>query len=133
MVFHQQILRRTTRDADDGVSRTDRVDVDNRTIASPMDFVVNIVYVMFTVLEGLLLIRFLLSLGGANRSNQFASFIYNLTRPFVAPFRGLFNVNTAVGGASRFEYEVLIGMLVYGLIAAVIIMILRSASGPIEE
>ncbi len=121
----QHIIRRTFRDDDDIV--------DGGPASGILTFVSNIVYILITVLESLLLIRLLLSLGGANRTNQFADFIYNVTAPFVAPFRGLFNIDTTVGGNSRFEYEVLIAMVVYGLIAGAIIMLLRAMSRPSEE
>ncbi len=83
-----------------------------------------IVSLIFGILLGLLAIRFLLSLFGANRSNGFADFIYSLTSPFVAPFRGLFSVDTTVGEAARFEIETIVAAIVYALLAWVIIKII---------
>jgi len=78
-----------------------------------------IVYLIYGILAGLLLIRFTLSLFGANRLNAFADLIYSVTDPLVAPFRGLFNID-ATYGVSRFDVESLIAIIVYGLIAWVI-------------
>ena len=78
-----------------------------------------IVYLIYGILAGLLLIRFVLSFFGANRLNNFADLIYSVTDPLVAPFRGLFNID-ATYGVSRFDVESLIAIIVYGLIAWVI-------------
>jgi uncharacterized protein YggT (Ycf19 family) len=68
------------------------------------------------LLVALLLIRFVLALLGANLANQFASFIYNVTDPMVAPFRGLLQVSQFHAGISRFEIETLLTIVVYALI-----------------
>jgi hypothetical protein len=62
-----------------------------------------------------LAIRFLLSLLAANRANPFASFIYTVSHPFVAPFFGLFNYNEQLG-AMRFEFETLIAIVFWGFV-----------------
>jgi hypothetical protein len=78
-----------------------------------------VIYLVGGILLGLLAIRFLLSLLGANRANGFADFIYGVTYPFVAPFFGLFNYDVDYG-RSRFEFETLVAMLVYALVMAVL-------------
>lgn len=77
------------------------------------------VYWLAGIIELLLLIRIILSLLGANRSNVFAQFIYTITYPFVAPFYGLFNSNFQYGIA-RFEFEAIIAMAVVALLAWVV-------------
>ena len=52
--------------------------------------VVQVIYYLTGALVVLLLLRILLLLFGANPDNQFATFIYNLSAPFVAPFNNLF-------------------------------------------
>ncbi len=83
-----------------------------------------IVYYIIGLLEGLLAIRFVLSLLGANQNNGFAQFIYNLTYPFVAPFFGLFGY-TFQYGVARFEFETLVAMAIYSLIGYAIGRLLR--------
>jgi len=74
-----------------------------------------IIFYLLGLLEGLLAIRFVLSLLGANQNNGFANFIYNLTYPFVVPFFGLFGY-TFQYGIARFEFETLVAMAVYALV-----------------
>ncbi len=75
-----------------------------------------IVWYIAGVLLTLLTFRFVLSMLGANRGNGFASFIYGITYPFVAPFFGLFGYEMQYGVA-RFEVETLVAMAVYALLA----------------
>lgn len=77
--------------------------------------VARIVSFMGGVLLSLLAMRFVLSLLGANPANVFASFIYNVTHPFVAPFFSLFNYQEQFG-AVRFEFETLVAMLFWGAV-----------------
>lgn len=74
-----------------------------------------VVYFIGGVIIALLALRFLLSLMGANRENTFAAFIYDASRPFAAPFFGLFDYQQQYG-VSRFEFETLIAIVVWGLI-----------------
>lgn len=104
-------------------SATQRVVTERSYSASPLDIIKNIISFIFGILLVLLGIRFVLSILGANQSNGFANFIYNTTQPFTAPFRGLFNTQT-VFGTARFEYEVLVGMVVYALLGWLLIWLL---------
>lgn len=74
---------------------------------------------LFGVLEGLIGIRILLRLIGANPANAFARFIYDLTGIFLAPFFGL--TATPAAGGSVLEISSLIAMVVYALLAWAII------------
>jgi YggT family protein len=53
---------------------------------------------------------------GANLANGFASFVYSVSDPFVAPFRGLLQVGEFQAGVSRFELETVVAILIYALI-----------------
>lgn len=75
-----------------------------------------VVWYVAGILLGILAIRFLLALLGANPANAFASFIYSISYPFVAPFFSLFSYNLRYG-VSRFETYTLVAMAVYALIA----------------
>jgi hypothetical protein len=79
-------------------------------------FIERLIYFVAGVILALLAFRFILSLLGANRGNGFADFIYSSSHPLVQPFFGLFGYNPQFGVA-RFEFETLIAMLVYGIIA----------------
>lgn len=80
---------------------------------------VQVVWYSLYVIEGLLAIRFLLKLLGANAEAAFTSFMYTLSGLFVWPFTAVFS-NTAVA-SSVFEWTTLLAMVVYWLLAIAII------------
>ena len=102
--------------------------VDSRAVLT----VGRVVYFIAGILTGLLALRFVLALFGANPANPFADFIYTLSRPFVAPFAGLFNVQTQYG-ASRFELETLIAIAVYTFVACMIVKFLTTVTNTDED
>jgi uncharacterized protein YggT (Ycf19 family) len=77
------------------------------------------IYLLFGILEGLLAIRFFLALLGANPAAGFTQFIYSITKPFLAPFVGLFG--TARFGGSVLDVSPLMAIIVYSLIAWVLV------------
>jgi hypothetical protein len=87
----------------------------------------NGIYLLFGLLEGLLGIRFVLGLLGANPAAGFAQFVYGITGPFIAPFVGLFGQPRFEG--SVFEFNSLVAILVYALIAWVLVKIVWLALG----
>ncbi|HUP26078.1 MAG TPA: hypothetical protein VM124_00330 [Candidatus Limnocylindrales bacterium] len=68
-------------------------------------------------------LRFILSLLGANRDNAFASFVYGISHPFVAPFFGLFNYREQIG-VVRFEFETLIAIAFWSFVTWMIVRLL---------
>ena len=79
------------------------------------------IYLLFGILEGLLAIRFVLSLLGANPQAGFSRFVYGITRPFIAPFVGLFGTPSL--GGSVFEWNALVAIAVYALLAWVLVKV----------
>lgn len=77
---------------------------------------VNIVYYLVGALLILLALRFILRLFGANQENLFASVIYDFSAPFVAPFSTLFISPAFREGASIFDVNLIVAMLVYALL-----------------
>ncbi len=97
---------------------------------------VNIVYLLFGLLEALLAFRLIFLLLGANPASGFVSFIYNLTEPFVWPFYGIFPQATNQGAAttSVFEPATIIAMIVYALVAWLIARLIGAAAGrPVDR
>ena len=70
---------------------------------------------IFYVIYALLAIRFLLALLAARRSAGFVQFIYTISDPFYAPFRGIVAEPTAEGGA-RFALSILLAIVVYAVL-----------------
>jgi uncharacterized protein YggT (Ycf19 family) len=73
------------------------------------------IYLIFGIAEALLVIRFVLRLLGANAEAGFASFIYRISEPLVAPFVGLFGTPQLNGMV--LDLEALVAIVVYGLVA----------------
>lgn len=115
----EQVRETTARDGNT-VQQTRTVNTDDTAAGNdraPGNAVAaRVVWLIAGVIMGLLTIRFLLSLLGANRNNGFADFIYTISYPFAAPFFGLFGYDVTYGRA-RFEGETLVAIAVYALVA----------------
>lgn len=91
----------------------------------------NIIYAVAGIITGLIAIRFLLLLFGANQNNTFAELIYGMSEPFVRPFYGLFGSNYSIENIS-FELESIIAIAFIALVAWAIVKIL-TISRPQEQ
>jgi uncharacterized protein YggT (Ycf19 family) len=78
----------------------------------------DLIYLVFGVIDGLLLIRLVLKLLGANTTAAFTQWIYNVTGVFLAPFHNL--LPTIGNNQSLLEMSVIVAILVYALIAWVL-------------
>jgi YggT family protein len=87
----------------------------NQTLNKVSQFI----WLLFGILEGLILLRVFLKLIAANPANPFARFIYSLTDLFLWPFFGLTVTPSAEGIV--FEIPSLIALIVYALIGWVIV------------
>jgi uncharacterized protein YggT (Ycf19 family) len=88
---------------------------------SPGRRAVEMTYLVFGVIEGLLAIRLILKLLGANPQAGFTNFVYGLTDFFMAPFRNLLPaVGTGSSSGAVLETSVVIAIIVYALIAWVV-------------
>ncbi len=79
---------------------------------------VQLVYLVFGVIDGLLLIRLVLKLLGANSAAAFASWIYGVTNVLLTPFRDL--LPSIGNGQAQLELAVVVAILVYALIGWVL-------------
>jgi len=73
-----------------------------------------LIWLFLGILETVLALRFIFKLIGVNAANTFATFLYNLTDFFVAPFATLTGAPAA--GGMVFEFSTIIAMIVYALI-----------------
>ena len=83
--------------------------------STPARRAMEIIYLVFGIIDAVLLIRLVLKLLGANAHAGFAQFIYGLTDFFLAPFKGL--LPTIVSGQSVLELSLIFAILIYSLIA----------------
>lgn len=125
MAYQDQPVRETItteRQVDTAADVRDQMR-DERPVTPRDDHRMNVaerfIWLIAGIIMGLLALRFLLRLLGANPNNGFADFIYSISQPFAAPFFGLFNYDADLG-AGRFEFETLIAILIYALAAWVL-------------
>jgi len=85
-----------------------------------------VIALVFTVLEVLLLVRFMFKLFGANADQPFVSVIYGITEPLVAPFRGIF---AQPAGTPVVEIAALLSIVFFVLVAALIVALVRAYTG----
>jgi len=77
--------------------------------------VVQAVYLVFGLIEGLLLIRFVLRALAANADAGFARAVYAITEVLVTPFIGLFGTPQISTGAAL-EISTLLALIVYAAV-----------------
>ena len=80
-----------------------------------------VILLFFSVVEGLIGLRIILKLIGANPDSGFASFIYNAAALFLAPFFGL--VGSPAAGGMVLEVPSLIAMIFYALLGWLLISV----------
>jgi len=74
---------------------------------------VQFVYLVFGLIDGLLLLRLVLKLLGANPEAGFSNWLYNVTAVFLEPFK---NILPTIGTTqSQLEMSVVVAILVYAL------------------
>ena len=78
----------------------------------------DVIYLIFAVIDGLLLIRLVLKLLGANTVAGFTQWVYGVTDVLLAPFRNL--LPTIGNEQSQLEMSVVVAILVYALIGWVL-------------
>jgi uncharacterized protein YggT (Ycf19 family) len=89
--------------------------------------VTRVVTLLFTVLEVLLLLRFVLKLFGANAQQPLVSGLYGITEPLVRPFQGIF---PEPSGPPALDLAALLAVAFFFLIAALIVALVRAITVP---
>ena len=80
---------------------------------------------LFGILFTLLIVRIVLLLLVANPGNEIVDFVYSITEPFVAPFRGIFQFDQVVSGDATLDIAALVALIGWLLIYVLIMAILR--------
>jgi hypothetical protein len=86
-----------------------------------------VIYLIFGIVEALIAIRLILRLLAANPAAGFATFIYGITDPLVAPFVGLFA--TPAYDGNMLELGSIVAIIVYALVAWLLVRVLWLAAG----
>lgn len=88
-----------------------------------------VIWYILGVIEVLLAFRFVLRLLAANPNSGFVSFIYGVSSPFIAPFRGIFRTPNFSGAV--IEWSTLLAMVVFAVVAYGIVRLLQIGK-PVE-
>jgi uncharacterized protein YggT (Ycf19 family) len=91
----------------------------------PLYYARRVLSLLFGVLFVLLIVRIVLLLLVANPGNDIVDFVYSVTEPFVAPFRGIFQFDEVVAGDATLDIAAVVAMIGWLLIYLLIMAILR--------
>ena len=92
----------------------------------PLYYARRVISLLFGILAVLIGLRIVLLLLVANETNAIVDFVYNITEPFVAPFRGIFAFDAVTpGGGSVFDVATLVALIGWLLIYLLLMAILR--------
>lgn len=94
---------------------------------SPVWTVTSVVTLLFTVLEVLLLLRFILKLTGANANQPLISALYGVTEPLCRPFQGIF---PEPSGFPVLDIPALLAIVFLFLIGALVVALVRAILTP---
>lgn len=102
----------------------------NRGHADLVSILLGLMFLMVTLVCGLILMRFLLLLVGSDRSaGSFALMVINRSEAFVSPFLSLVGATSPKFGAV-FEYASLLAVTVYGVCALAAVAVARALFAP---
>lgn len=87
----------------------------------------NVVTLIFTVLEVLLLLRFAFKLFGANSNQPLIAALYGATEPLVRPFQGIF---AEPQGPPVLDIAALLAIVFLFLVALLIVALVRAITNP---
>ena len=93
----------------------------------PLYYARRVVSLLFGILVTLLILRIVLLLLVADPGNGIVDFVYSVTEPFVAPFRGMFQFDAVASGDRTLDIAALVALIGWTLIYALIMAILRLA------
>lgn len=86
---------------------------------------------LFGIIEIILAFRLVFKLLGANSTNGFVQDLYNVTQPFVGIFESIFSQKSisTTETVGVFEPETLLAMVIIGLIALIVLKLIRPRAG----
>jgi uncharacterized protein YggT (Ycf19 family) len=91
----------------------------------PLYYARRVVSLLFGILAVLIGLRIVLLLLVANSGNAIVDFVYSVTEPFVAPFRGIFQIDQVVAGDAALDVSAVVALIGWLLIYLLIMAILR--------
>ncbi|TMC30490.1 MAG: YggT family protein [Chloroflexi bacterium] len=106
---------------------TSNVSVTGGATHTPVWTVTSVVTLIFTVLEVLLLLRFIFKITGANSNQALVAALYRITEPLTRPFQGIF---PEPAGPPVLDIAALLAIVFLFLIGALIVALVRAITAP---
>ncbi len=103
------------------------VNVGSAASPTPVWTVTSVVTLLFTVLEVLLLLRFVFKIAGANANQALVAALYGVTDPLTRPFQGIF---PEPQGPPVLDVAALLAIVFLFLIGALIVALVRAITTP---
>ncbi len=103
------------------------VNASTGTRTTPVWTVTSVVTLIFTVLEVLLLLRFIFKIAGANANQPLVSALYRLTDALTRPFQGIFPEPV---GPPVIDVAALLAIVFLFLVGALIVALVRAITAP---
>ncbi len=103
------------------------VNVGGTPAPKPVWTVTSVVTLFFTVLEVVLLLRFVFKLAGANANQPLVAALYGITEPLVRPFQGIF---PEPAGPPILDITALLAIVFLFLIGALVVALVRAITAP---
>lgn len=96
---------------------------------SPASTLRRIVWLLFGVLQAMIIVRIALLLLGANEGNDIVSFVLGITDPFVEPFRGMFQLDQVSGASgSVLDVAAIVALIAWTLVEALVLGVVGLAT-----
>lgn len=80
---------------------------------------------IFGVIQALLVMRILLLLLAAREANPIVDFVYDLSDIFVAPFRGMFAMDTVAAGEAALDVAAVVALIGWTILELVVLALVR--------
>jgi uncharacterized protein YggT (Ycf19 family) len=103
------------------------VNVGGAARPAPVWTVTSVVTLLFTVLEVLLLLRFVFKIAGANANQALVAALYGVTEPLCRPFQGIF---PEPSGPPVLDVAALLAIVFLFLVGALIVALVRAITTP---
>ncbi|HUG48001.1 MAG TPA: YggT family protein [Candidatus Limnocylindria bacterium] len=93
--------------------------------ASPVATVERLIIFIFGLIQALLVMRIVLLLLAAREANPIVSFVYDVSEIFVAPFRGMFAMDSVPAGQAALDVAAIVALIGWTLLELVILALVR--------
>lgn len=91
----------------------------------PLAMVERLVIFVFGLIQALIVMRVILLLLAAREANPIVEFVYDLSEVFVAPFRGMFAMDTVPAGQAALDVAAIVALIGWTILELLIIALIR--------